>query len=533
MVTYKKIQVSNYKTISYAELDFEPGIYKVLGNNLDSRYTSNGSGKTTLLQAMTLCFYNRDISGVVLDHLSNRATKKGYCISVDMLVNDKVVNVTNDRQDPKKIKVTIDGDVVSHGVTNSLPVIEELLGMGFDTFKLTHYITSSTILQLTQNLSQPTLFNDILHMVEIQELDKALLQVSKAITSSLDDTTKKLNSVLEREKLQELQTRFDRESLEDTLGIAEEELGLLESRYLEVHSVLKADLAEYNTTLAQLEQSIDNTKNSLKNGVCSLCNSILIDRSNLKHLNTQLDEYNMLHNKASGIRETTINKVKNITKKYLDARQELTTSINKLKQDIGIATEVTSLAIIDINEAKNTLESLKQQLDTELKFTTTARKEIKSGKVTKEIMDKFFKVIEYKLKQYSELINLEHFKIKVVNDKLGMAIILEQNGMQVPVDSMSNGEKTRLSLLILISMLDAMKSVTDSNDNYLVFDEASSSFDKSGIGELEKLFAFLKNLGQSCFIITHGSEMDQVPYDKELIVTKQQGKSTVELRSLK
>jgi DNA repair exonuclease SbcCD ATPase subunit len=533
MVQYKKITVSNYKTISYAELEFEAGIYKVIGNNQDSRYLSNGSGKTTLLHAIALCLYNRDISGVVLDHLSNRVTKKGFCIVLDLLVDGNVIKITNDRNDTKKMSVIVDDILVAQGVTNSLAYIENMLGMGFETFKLTHYITSATITHLTQNLSQPTLFNDILHIIEIQELDKILLQISKEVTISLSESKSKLTSLVEQEKLLGLKNKFDKVELESTLETTEEELEILENRYGELTNKLKDELSSHKDNHSKLEQAITTNKSSLKNGICSQCNTILLDKEKLEYLNVQLKEAISLQTEVSVLIDTIESRLIVLNRKYHGAKQELVTTINKLKQEVGIATEIESFNTDGVLENKNGIVANISELEQELLFVNSARKEIKTGKIIKEVMDKFFKVIEFKLKHYSELINLEQFKIRVLHDKLGMAVQLEQNGLQVPVDSLSNGEKTRLSLLILISMLDAMKAVTDSNDNYLVFDEASSSFDKSGIEELEKLFSFLKNLGQSCFIITHGSEMDQVPYDKELLVTKHNGMSTIEVRSIR
>ena len=532
MIQYKKITVNNYKTISYAELEFEAGIYKVIGNNQDSRYLSNGSGKTTLLHAIALCLYNRDISGVTLDHLNNRASKKGFCITLDLLVDDKVVKIVNDRNDTKKMLVEVDGVLVTQGVANSLAYIENMLGMGFDTFKLTHYITSATITHLTQNLSQPTLFNDILHIIEIQELDKILLHISKEVASSLLESKNKLIALVEQEKLLNLKNKFNKLELEGTLEISEEELEVLENRYNELTSKLKKELDQHKGNYSKYEQAITANKSSLKSGVCSQCNTILIGKEKLEHLNIQLKDAISTQAEVTVLIDDISSRLAVLNRKYHGAKQELVVNINKLKQEVGIATEIESFNTNGVVEGKNEVVSSISELEQELLFVNTARKEIKTGKIIKEVMDKFFKVIEFKLKHYSELINLEQFKIRVLHDKLGMAVQLEQNGLQVPVDSLSNGEKTRLSLLILISMLDAMKAVTDSNDNYLVFDEASSSFDKSGIEELEKLFSFLKNLGQSCFIITHGSEMDQVPYDKELTVTKRNGMSTIEVRGM-
>jgi len=80
-----------------------------------------------------------------------------------------------------------------------------------------------------------------------------------------------------------------------------------------------------------------------------------------------------------------------------------------------------------------------------------------------------------------------------------------------------------------MAMLDAMKCISDSETNIIVLDEASSSFDASGVDELSRLFSHMKSLGQSIYLITHGSELDEVPYDYELKAIKHGGISSVSI----
>ena len=163
-------------------------------------------------------------------------------------------------------------------------------------------------------------------------------------------------------------------------------------------------------------------------------------------------------------------------------------------------------------------------------YLSEGRKEGKAGNIIKDVLDTFVLIVEARMIQYAALSNLSAFQVKLKPNSFGMRISINQivkgKEIEVPIETLSNGEKTRLSLLILVSMLDAMKVVSNCETNYLVLDEASSSFDKSGVQELSLLFNHLKTLGQSCFIITHGSEMDSVPFDSELVMTKLDGKSS-------
>jgi hypothetical protein len=49
------------------------------------------------------------------------------------------------------------------------------------------------------------------------------------------------------------------------------------------------------------------------------------------------------------------------------------------------------------------------------------------------------------------------------------------------------------------------------------------------VDELSRLFSHMKSLGQSIYLITHGSELDEVPYDYELKAIKHGGISSVSI----
>lgn len=526
MTRFKKVIVQNYKSIEYASIDFLSGIYKVVGDNQDTTYTSNGAGKSSVLQAIVLGLYNKDFTGAPLESLSNRFTGKQYLITVEMstMVDGVMRDVTvTNPGGAARMRAYVDGDLVATGSITVVPLVEKWLGMGYSTFKITHFITSATITNLTQNLSQPTLFNDILHIVELQELDKKLQQAGKTIAQELDDVKTKVQQAEQQSKLMEFKAKYDLKVIEGDIEAFEEEVSNTDTKYQELHKEISSAKYRAGVEVSQLQQVIDQTRTSLREGICSMCGSLLLDKSTLQDLNTNLEEYVEKLKIAKEILDDVSGKQKVLNKKYNEQRQDLLNKLATLGQDLNIAKEIEQMEFCEPSES---LEPTLQDLEEQMLFITTARKEIKNGKVIKNVLDQFFGIVSVKLQEYSELIRLDHFSITIANDKLGMAIILNQNGYDVPIESLSNGEKTRLSLLVLISMLDAMKIVSDSETNLVILDEAASSFDKSGIEELSKLFAYLRNLGQAIFIITHGSEMDEVEYNYQLLVTKNNGSAS-------
>ena len=526
MTRFKRIIVENYKSINYAEINLLQGIYKVLGDNQDTTYTSNGAGKSSILQAIVLGLYNKDFSGANLDTLSNRFTGRPYLITIDFeaMYEGKLVDVTvSNPAGASRMRVVINGENAATGSILAIPLVEKLVGMGYATFRITHFITASTITHLTQNLSQPTLFNDILHIVELQELDKKLQVLSKGITEQLNTAQTQLKSLEQQSKLMEFKSKYNEDQLTEELDHLEYSLEALESKYSVVASELVATVKNLEKDVNNSKQLIEQTTMTLREGVCSMCGSILADKATLVTLNESLVGYKEKYGSDSDTLASVAGKLQVLNKKYHSSKSEIAAAMSSISQDLNIAKEVATIIPTDLNwSIKDTIKDY----DDQLLFIGVARKEIKKGKVIQNVLDQFFSIIAAKIAEYLTLIRLDHFDITITNDRLGMAIILTQNGVEVPIDSLSNGEKTRLSLLILISMLDAMKTVSDSETNLVVLDEAAASFDKSGVEELGNLFAHMKHMGQSIFIITHGSEMDDVDYDYQLTISKINGSAT-------
>jgi DNA repair exonuclease SbcCD ATPase subunit len=541
MIVFNHLEISNYKAISKASLTFEAGIYSVVGENKDGSYISNGASKSTIVQAITMALYNKDFYGASLDAVSNRYTKKPYKLILDfsVVIGESKVDyiVTNDRS-TKRMTLSSNGKVIS-GTTKVLAEIEKILGMGYSTFKLTHFITGNTVAQLTQNLSQPTLFNDILQVVELQQLDKELFTVLKEVRSEIAELDASISTLESQASLEKIKEKYDLESLSEDYEVYQETLS---SRVLELESArnkITPRLKELKEQQAELRVYIQELQGILKSGVCSVCGSILVDPSTIKDITQKLESHELSESDVQVEINTLESRWRPVESRMQAEILELRDRLSKIEKEVEIAINVQSVSTIDTSESEAKLKATKKQIIKHKKleeFLYSSRKEIKAGNVVKSMLDRFFELVQFKISEYSALINMSHFEVSVVNDRLGMGIVVstvvDNKKVDTPIETLSNGERTRLSLLILISMLDAMRIVSNCETNYLVFDEASSSFDASGIKELEMLFNHLKGLGQSCFIITHGSEMDAVPFDYRLTMTKNCNTSTAVITQL-
>ena len=538
MIRFNTIHIQSYKAIEDLLLILDAGIIKVVGVNNDDHYDSNGSGKTTALQAISFALFNRDFNNAPLGSLGNRITGKAPAVTINLTntITKKTYNVLNDKQNKVYTiseEIDVAFEVIASGLTEVQKEINSILGMTYNTFKLTHFITSSTINAIAENLSQPVVFNDLLQVVEYQGLEKLISEVNKEVTEEIKYINSKLEEATKAEELLKISSRFDKNNLEETLALLEKE----EIELTEKYSVLVSKIKPKITSLTELvsigKKEAGDTTKTLSEGTCKACGTYLTDEETLD----KLEQYLVEVKEHLKVNQEELDKLiasnRTIEMKYTVDKAKVVEKIQKVNTELQIAEEVEKLSknsSTDNIESSSSLESKLKELKALAAYYTQARKEIKSGNIIQELMDSFFSIVEARMLEYATILNLESFNIRLSSNNLGMQIGITQQVKKkeviVPIETLSNGEKTRLSLLILISMLDAMKVVSDCETNYLVFDEASSSFDKSGVEELSLLFSHLKNLGQSCFIITHGTEMDKVNFDYELILTKTGGKST-------
>lgn len=520
MVKFISIRIQDYKSVGDVTIQFEPGIYKVVGES--QGYSSNGAGKTSITQAIVLGLYNKDFTSAKLDELSNRVTGRGFVITIHLIKDGVPYVIVNNRHTRKFTVHSMDEKVVS-GVKDSVLFVTKLLGMGYDTFCLTHFITSRTVNHITENLSNPTLFNDILQISQLKELDKRVMQYRQVVEEKIKELDQEFSQAKSMESRQTIQDKYDLRALNEELGTLKESYRQKILAHSLEQSQYQLDIGELEDKILPAQRKLEDIKNIINSGVCPTCSSLLVQKSALDELKQEagflqevVDKHTPAYLQAKKdwkLRDNVL------SKEEKDVKEE----IRDIETSITIAQEI-SLMYSEIagRSSEEVMKELKprKHMSALLQFI---RSSIKDGVIVKSLLSTFFEIVQIKMNDYSALINMNGTDVKITVNKLGMGIALTKDGEFTPVSTLSNGEKTRLSILLLVSMLDAMKEVSNSETNYLVFDEASASFDASGVTELEQLFNYMKELGQSSFVITHGSEMDKVAFDHILLIRKEEG----------
>ena len=522
MVKFNTIRIQDYKSIGDVTIQLQPGIYKVVGES--QGYSSNGAGKTSATQAIVLGLYNKDFTSAKLDELSNRTTGRGFKITIDLVKDGVPYIIVNDRH-LKKFTVHSKGERLASGAKECVSYITNLLGMGYDTFCLTHFITSRTVNHITENLSNPTLFNDILQISQLKELDKRVMQYGQLVTKKVIELEAELGHSLTVESRRKIQDKYDLKNLNESLGTLKVLINQNTLASVEAYDLHGPGIEQLSAEFEEVKKKVKDLTAIVNSGVCPTCSSLLVKKNELEEFE---QERKFHQSNLVGMKES-LNELKQAwrveERSYGEEKIELMESMRDVETSITIAEEL-EIAIGDLSgrNSEDIREDLKPRKSMQ-SLLFYIRKSIKDGLIVKSLLSTFFEIVQIKMNDYSALINMNDTQVKVTVNKLGMGIALTKAGEFIPVSTLSNGEKTRLSILLLVSMLDAMKEVSDSETNYLVFDEASASFDASGVDELEQLFTYMKGLGQSSFVITHGSEMDKVHFDHLLTIKKEEGVS--------
>jgi DNA repair exonuclease SbcCD ATPase subunit len=99
------------------------------------------------------------------------------------------------------------------------------------------------------------------------------------------------------------------------------------------------------------------------------------------------------------------------------------------------------------------------------------------------------------------------------------------NGLgEVSFDTLSGGEKKKVSLAVMLSLNDLLRLSGKDKSNIIFFDEVADSLDKEGVKGLCELIDELKE-DKKVFIISHNEHLTSIIEDEatELVVKKKQG----------
>jgi len=190
---FKRIKATNF--LSWAELDFEikDGVTLIEGYNHDDQ-TSEGSGKSAIVNALCWGLYGKLPKDAKIDDVI-REGESSCVVEIELVSGHTIVR----KRKPNKLFVSYldGGPIVGTDAKETQRIIDEMLGMSFDTFVQSVYFAQNYPKKfITSNEEdRAKILSEIL---DLKVFDKAR-EVTKNIAKQLDGETSIIHEQLRGE----------------------------------------------------------------------------------------------------------------------------------------------------------------------------------------------------------------------------------------------------------------------------------------------------------------------------------------------
>jgi DNA repair exonuclease SbcCD ATPase subunit len=547
MLEIKKISVNNYFSVGSITLPIEKGLHYILGINNDTESSfksSNGSGKTATFSSIYQGFFNKNIKNPkgTIESVNNSITGKPYSISLDFTINGKDnYTVTNDRN-TNKISILKNGvDISVKSIPNQLKQIKDILGLDFDTFSALTYISQSTLQAILDTTNKDNILFQFFNVESIQQSEALLKEERKEFKNLRVILITKMRNC---EKNISLLSSFKKVNV----AVLEENINTLTKSLLAITrspkhigikttrakiSVLKEERSILNTELSLIKYKIRELEELINSSdICPTCGAVgTIDKDDLKlDLSKLQDDKDVKESSISNITSTITtlsDECSAVEQGLADDESAILAKINILKSKLLVVAEQNSAydkiakQQEEIEKELSSIVSEMEDLDKKLALVEECLLFIKNGTLTNEYLNKFRKVFVTVLK---DLIAKTDFtidiKVSVKNGKLEYEFY--DRGILKGFNDLSAGERTRVSLVLLITTLFTLEQVTGISSNYLVIDEMFGVLDDEGISMITKFLEIIRE-NKAVYVITHHEELPISMFDTVITFTKDKG----------
>jgi DNA repair exonuclease SbcCD ATPase subunit len=559
----KKIQWRNIGPYGnkLQELEFseEGGLWMVLGKN--------GNGKSFVVNLPKVMYYGK-LDKFKKDDIANRLNKHGWIRGIVQTNPSTIIEIER-RLSPQDLTVykykpgeeaNEDNDIGKAGLRNYHDYIDaEVTGLPYHIF--------SNIISLS--------VNDFKSFISMSPGDKRIIIDKLFAMEVLNEMNK-----LVKEDLRKLKTDislFDREisSLKSTIKSASRELEKLRERINEDNSqqikIVTVKILELKPKLEDAYQKLriySEKESEIKKSYDTFYNQKSNLTVELKQLSKQLDLYNsdkcptcetpfsekrfelLKEELNSNVRrrkeelqtllssetkyKESMKKVQEALKKinefivsYKSAYNSLQSELTRLKEDKPKEFESIENIISKNTIQVNKKENEKVALDKDHSYISILEQLYSDDGVKKKILESYLPTLN---KEIEFTLGELHFpyRLRFNNDFEPM---IEHLGIEINVETLSTGEKKRVDLAVLISIIRMLKRKYPSL-NIFMLDEVLSSIDGDGIYDIIGLLQkTAKEMLINIFIINH-APLPIEYFDYKVSIEKNDGFSDLTIETL-
>ena len=580
-IIFKKISIKNFLSFGNNETIFEyqKGI-NVVTSIIDGTTKRNGGGKSSLLvDSLSFALYGRPLRGdahINKENLINDINGRDCCVSVEFSIDKEEYTVTRSIK-PNSLTIIHNGvEVKFDSMKNTQEWLIEKLGISHTCF--------SNILVLNVNSSQPFLAMDAALKREVIEdvLSLNIYGRMSDMAKNLNLAAKGDKGVLESElksHIRQLQMATENiQSLKQKQEHFEEEKN---KHCQDIQNDIDELTKSYESiVIDEFDYEADLTKN--KNAVTSIDSKMMLlikkEAEYKKDIKDSTDMLSKLEHETSCPTCRTVLADSPLAQKFMSDCRDIITNCNNGLKDIlskkeqGIAAKAEKLnniktieekikSISILKNRKNIIHSQIESKKTEL-IKEQSRKLDLGSVISDEKYQEYkddVKTYEEKLSkavntfEYSKLIRnmlgedgVRKFVLSKIipffNTKINhylkimgsdYSLLFDNNLVEKVItrtrevrdyNNFSSGEKKRIDIAILLSLMDIAKVQNSVDTNILVLDEVlDTSMDNEGV---ESFLFFLKNgfkqlhTDKCIYIITHRSDISNDTFDRIIKLKK-------------
>ena len=533
------------------DLPDEGGLWMVLGKN--------GNGKSFFVNLPKIGYYGK-LDRFKKDEISNRLNRHGYIKLVDETSPDTLVTIERTFS-PSDLRVDKnDDDIGKSGIVNYQDYIDlEVTGLPYHIF--------SNIISLS--------INDFKSFISMTPHDKRII-IDKLFAMEIIN---KMNELVKRD-LRDIKLNidlFDREiiTLKSNIDVAVKELQKLEERVNDDNSVKIIELSkQLETYKPKLQEGYTKKKQweSKKEEIVKAQNIFIRQKAKITHEIQHLKDQITLFNQekcptcTTPFNDTRFDLIKgqlneDIDKKNAELEQlkseesKYATSLLKLNQGLGtinnfiinvqatynaIESEMNRLKIDKpqeftsiqniISENTTTLTTKSEEkvkFDDDYKYLAILENLYSDAGVKKKILESYLPTLN---KEIAYTLNELHFPYNLTFNS-DFEPDMHHLGIQIGVDTLSTGEKKRVDLAVLISIIRMLKRKYPGL-NIFMLDEVLSSIDGDGIYDIIGLLQKIsKEMNMNIFVINH-SPLPIESFDFRIEIVKRDGFSDLIIEKL-
>lgn len=505
----------------------------------------NGSGKTTIIIALCYALFGKAYKNVKLGQLINNTNKGRMVCEITFTKGQDVFKVIRGEK-PKVFEIYKNEELIDQtgNSRNYQAKLERILGMDYRMFTQTVVLNRSRyvpFMTLTP-VDRRKIVEDILDISVFSYMAKAnkadMVSTKSAISGLGYDMSNMRMSIEGQERLlasvekgQEDVVRGIKDDLIETITqLKTVKVEIVEAT--EVRDSIAVDETDHGamirtlnraTSLIEVKQSSANKeiKFLTENTDCPTCNQPIDDGfrdSVLASLNDDLgglqakldmltpkievathaqDEQRKQQSKVTVIdsnlsmlrrRETELtNRVTSLNTKLVNAQQDQSGSVQKIKDDL-----------------KGMEDSLQDLLDRDSTYQTEMNElkivddMLKDGGVKADIIDEYIPFINQKINEYLRAMG---FSVSFVLDKEFNEKFLSPNRDGFTYFSLSDGQRSRIDLAILMAWLDVSSRRNSVVCNLLILDELLENLDTEGV-ELFTAMIKTKLVDKHVFVVS-------------------------------